>query len=346
MDKELKGSPKKYKILECLNENQNSKVFKVLAIDFLEYENSFMVLKLLESKKQFLDCVHEFNSLKKVSSIHCVKVFTWEWINNQPAFILEYVEGISLKELSGFYNLNSEEIQFVTNGIGKGLMALHNEQLVHGDLSLSNVLIDIHGRVKLIDYGMANIFGKYTPNFVAPEILTNRAYSLQADYYSLGKIIKFLGGKERDYQNLLSENPQLRKFNFKSCNSIAQQSLSKKVRQRMSRKALSPTINQEYPQKKLARGFIVAAFVSLLMGTSAAKDLEPFSKQAFLTVKTQKWAKISINQQDMGYAPLFKKPILAGNVNIRWQGSHAKGEVTLTLKPGEHKVITELKSQQ
>ena len=88
-----------------------------------------------------------------------------------------------------------EALLFFTQAC-RGVLALHDRRLVHFDLKPSNVFLK--GDVARVgDYGLSKLltdgrmtlsFGRGTPQYMAPEILRNRA-DHRADVYSLGVIL-------------------------------------------------------------------------------------------------------------------------------------------------------------
>ncbi len=80
--------------------------------------------------------------------------------------------------------------------VSSGLASAHKAGVVHGDVKPHNILVGDGGVVKLVDFGMAKVtatasatahslsFG--TPDYVAPELLTDRFADARADIYSLG----------------------------------------------------------------------------------------------------------------------------------------------------------------
>ncbi|KAI8913042.1 kinase-like domain-containing protein, partial [Powellomyces hirtus] len=77
----------------------------------------------------------------------------------------------------------------------------HQNSIVHRDLKIENVLIDKEGSIKLIDFGLSNM---YAPShqlstfcgslyFAAPELLSAKAYTgPEVDIWSLGVILYVL----------------------------------------------------------------------------------------------------------------------------------------------------------
>lgn len=96
-----------------------------------------------------------------------------------------------------------------------GLAALHREEIVHGDIKPSNIMVKRTGAVKIIDMGSAidlNDMPKQrtcTPQYAAPEMLEREEFTPRSDLASLGYVlIELLSGQPlfagiNDYAKLL-----------------------------------------------------------------------------------------------------------------------------------------------
>lgn len=114
---------------------------------------------------------------------------------------LEYA---ALGDVSFFAVKPKEEkhIAYVCKEVVYALAYIHDKDIVHGDLSVRNVLVTHKGVIKLADFGMANTVektsrpGKFhvggTPGFIAPEVLNMKGYDSKADMWSLGTFALFL----------------------------------------------------------------------------------------------------------------------------------------------------------
>jgi len=125
---------------------------------------------------------------------------------------MEYVDGCSLAELLDGLNVQGELMEpriavSIACAVLEGLHATHtvrgdqNEALdvVHRDVSPSNVLIDRTGHVKLIDFGIAKargravetsagtLKGKYA--YMSPEQAFGRAIDARTDIYAAGVVL-------------------------------------------------------------------------------------------------------------------------------------------------------------
>ena len=74
---------------------------------------------------------------------------------------------------------------------------LHEKGIMHRDLKLENIMIDETGYVKIIDYGLAKILKdgaiaqSYcgTPEYLAPEMVTNAGHDLTVDWWAIGVLL-------------------------------------------------------------------------------------------------------------------------------------------------------------
>eukprot|EP00638_Chattonella_subsalsa_P020473 CAMPEP_0117856312 /NCGR_PEP_ID=MMETSP0950-20121206/1173_1 /TAXON_ID=44440 /ORGANISM="Chattonella subsalsa, Strain CCMP2191" /LENGTH=224 /DNA_ID=CAMNT_0005705391 /DNA_START=622 /DNA_END=1296 /DNA_ORIENTATION=- len=77
------------------------------------------------------------------------------------------------------------------------LKYLHSKGVIYRDLKPENVVLDKHGHIRLVDFGMAKpgmeigraytICGSY--DYIAPEVILGIGYSFPVDYWSLGCVL-------------------------------------------------------------------------------------------------------------------------------------------------------------
>jgi len=93
----------------------------------------------------------------------------------------------------------SEKIaKFIFRQIIEALQYIHSKNIIHRDIKLDNILIDLNNTIKLCDFGVSKqiknkevIFDQCgTPAYIAPEILRNEGFQgYSADIWSAGIVL-------------------------------------------------------------------------------------------------------------------------------------------------------------
>jgi len=138
------------------------------------------------------------------------------------AFIaMEHVEGQSLQELSVDRDLPIEQILEFGVQMCEGLDDAHEKGVTHRDIKPSNILIDSHGRVKIVDFGLASIVGADqltktgstigTIGYMSPEQVQGKEIDHRSDLFSLGVVL---------YELITKQNPFKRDSEAATMNSV------------------------------------------------------------------------------------------------------------------------------
>lgn len=90
---------------------------------------------------------------------------------------------------------------YLIRNVLRGLTVLHEHGFIHGDIKPTNIMIDVQGRVKLVDFGRAVRIGEKvnillgSPLFMAPEVHRREPGCLQSDLFSTGLVgLEMLSG--------------------------------------------------------------------------------------------------------------------------------------------------------
>jgi len=323
----------RYKLLECIGQGLNSRVFRALREDIRAHIRQPVAIKILNSENLVEVWKKEFLSLSKVRSPYCVSVLGFDWIEKQPALVLELVEGYNLATLTQHVELTADEIKEIAAQVRQGLEDLSAAHLYHGDLSLNNIMINEEGRVLLLDFGLANASDSLvqtTVAFAAPEVLGGLKPNLQTDLYSLQKIIEHLCVNsssvvihdcvsQASSKNLLAE--KVREFR-------------QQIEQRMQTAQITSPRRRHFGVLRLA-----LLFMLLTCGLSLRGEAWLDTRPSYLSVRTNHWLTITIDGQDIGYAPFEARPIVAGNIEIDYRHNRGAGHRTLTIHKGQHIVL-------
>lgn len=118
-------------------------------------------------------------------------------------FVMEYVDGVSLREVLKGGHLDSEKALVVVPQVCDALQYAHEQGIVHRDIKPENILIDSRGRVKIADFGLAKLLDPSSQNenlshvgqrmgtahYMAPEQAQDATdVDHRADIYSLGVV--------------------------------------------------------------------------------------------------------------------------------------------------------------
>jgi eukaryotic-like serine/threonine-protein kinase len=338
----------RYELLELLGEGGQGAVYKALRRDRGSGLEQIVALKVLHSETAVSLWRQEFQSLSTVRSEYCVRVFSFERYQSRPALALEYVEGLSLAQLGQNLWLAPEEIEEITAQLEIALKDLHRHGVFHGDLSPQNVLLDVRGQVKVLDFGLANCneeHSRVTPRFAAPERLNGGSSSVASDLFALGKIESFLRGNDSLDSPYLHLAPHLRRFQDLCPSFERQDQLARKVEAILFRQkagVLAATETQTGKRQKTwsLKAFVVGAITSfMVLATSSAGQSRYFIPSATLSLRTVKWHYFLLDGHPLGYSPI-SQPIEANQPHqLQWISADGRGETQLTLKSQELRAL-------
>uniref|UniRef100_A0A9J8CND9 protein kinase C n=1 Tax=Cyprinus carpio carpio TaxID=630221 RepID=A0A9J8CND9_CYPCA len=122
-------------------------------------------------------------------------------------FVMEYSPGGDL--MTHIHNsiFSERQARFYSACVLLGLEFLHQNRIVYRDLKLDNLLMDSDGFVRIADFGLCKEGMGHgdrtstfcgTPEFLAPEVLTDSMYTRAVDWWGLGVLI---------YEMLVGESP-------------------------------------------------------------------------------------------------------------------------------------------
>jgi uncharacterized protein YndB with AHSA1/START domain/predicted Ser/Thr protein kinase len=146
--------------------------------------------------------LREARTLAKLRHPFIVTVFDVCRADDLYGLVMEYVEGSSLRQLLGEGSITQRDALDYVPQITEALQHAHEAGIVHRDIKPENVLVDSHGRVRLVDFGLATLFGVKvaargpdelrvvgTLRYMAPEQLTMpEGVDHRADIFSTGVV--------------------------------------------------------------------------------------------------------------------------------------------------------------
>jgi tRNA A-37 threonylcarbamoyl transferase component Bud32 len=146
----------------------------------------------------------EARALARLDHPNIVRVHDFGESGGFHYFIMEYVEGVNLRQLMRAGDLKPEQTLQLIPQICEALQYAHDEGIVHRDIKPENILLDKKGRVKIADFGLAKLLARTpadftltathqvmgTPHYMAPEQMDKPlTVDHRADIYSLGVVL-------------------------------------------------------------------------------------------------------------------------------------------------------------
>ena len=130
-----------------------------------------------------------YAQIEQLDHTHILPVYAQGRWQDRHYWVMRYMPAGSLKTRLGKQRLTLEEIDRVLPQIASALDHAHGHGLIHGDLKLTDVLIDHAGQAFVTDFGTAVALGRSTSTFRAPEIWRGGAPDMRTDVYGLGAIL-------------------------------------------------------------------------------------------------------------------------------------------------------------
>ena len=152
---------------------------------------------------------NEANFMASLSHPHITRVLDVEEQDDTLAIIMELLEG---EDLDGRVKrtgpLSSTEVKMIFTQVLNAFDYAHSKGIVHRDIKPANIFIDKANQVKILDFGIAKLFGTGnemtqtgtqmgTPVYMSPEqVKGEKSIDHRADIYALGVTLYFtLTGK-------------------------------------------------------------------------------------------------------------------------------------------------------
>ncbi|MEM9644453.1 MAG: serine/threonine-protein kinase, partial [Planctomycetota bacterium] len=133
-----------------------------------------------------------------------VSVYEFGNVEDTYYFLMEYVEGSTLRDVVKAGQLAPEHALAIVPHLCDALQYAHDKGVIHRDIKPENILMSVDGSVKIADFGLSRILGDEgqqglltatqqvmgTPRYMAPEQFEgSHGVDHRADIYSLGVVI-------------------------------------------------------------------------------------------------------------------------------------------------------------
>jgi serine/threonine protein kinase len=303
--------------------------------------NRLVALKILAPEKgaepKFAERFQrEAQALARLSHPNIVAVYDYGEADGMFFLLMEYVDGMTLRQLLREGRMKPEEALAIVPPICEALQFAHEQGIVHRDIKPENVLLDKQGRVKIADFGIAKLIGADqphaalteersvigTPHYMAPEQVEQpHRVDHRADIYSLGVVF---------YEMLTGELP-LGKFHPPSTkiqldvrlDEVVLRTLEKEPDRRYQQVSevktdvemvSNPTISSRNVNRRSMRTTVVGITIAVLLiavgGGLLAVAFSPFGKIGKIVSAI---TAVSNPSSPLSFGPVIERVITVGN---------------------------------
>ena len=191
----------RYEILELLGQGGMGAVYKARDREV----DRLVALKVIRPELAgHPDVLRRFKQelilARQVTHKNVIRIFDLGEAEGAKFISMEYIEGRDLKSIHAERGkLQPEEAAEIIEQVCRALDAAHAEGVIHRDLKPQNIMVDKHGRVVVMDFGIArsrelsgltqtgDLVG--TPEYMSPEQAKGEEIDSRSDLFSLGIIL-------------------------------------------------------------------------------------------------------------------------------------------------------------
>ncbi|XP_030081403.1 serine/threonine-protein kinase N isoform X5 [Drosophila hydei] len=200
-----------FRLLSVLGRGHFGKVI----LSQLRSNNQYYAIKALKkgdiiARDEVESLLSEKRIFEVANAMHhpfLVNLYSCFQTEQHVCFVMEYAAGGDLMMHIHTDVFLEPRAVFYAACVVLGLQYLHENKIIYRDLKLDNLLLDTDGYVKIADFGLCKEgmgFGDRTgtfcgtPEFLAPEVLTETSYTRAVDWWGLGVLI---------FEMLVGESP-------------------------------------------------------------------------------------------------------------------------------------------
>jgi len=141
----------------------------------------------------------EVRVTRDINHQNVCRVFDHGTYRSIPYFFMEWVRGETLRDLLNHSRrVETDRALEIAQKVAEALHTAHAHGVIHRDIKPGNIMIDEHGEVRVMDFGVATelkseltgsrVFG--TPEYMSPEQRAGRKIDARSDLYSLGLVLQ------------------------------------------------------------------------------------------------------------------------------------------------------------
>ena len=159
----------------------------------------------------------EAEALSRLNHAHIATVHDFDSSGGIDFLVMEYVPGQTLSQHIAGRPLPEKEVATLGSDVAAALEEAHERGVVHRDLKPANIIVSPKGRVKVLDFGLAQLSGtaadveqtttrsesgfEGTLPYMAPEQVRGEAIDARTDVYALGVVLYEMATGRRPFDD-------------------------------------------------------------------------------------------------------------------------------------------------
>lgn len=198
-----------YRLLKLIRSGKACQIWEVMGSD-----NQRRVLKVLreeyrKNREEIGLLKHEYTVGHDLDHDNVIHVYEFDISRGVPFVALEHFNSLNLKQWLREPDADRSSLESVIEQAAQGLEHLHSHGWIHRDVKPDNLLINVQGEIKLIDFAIAQkvkrglgrlLSGKGrvqgTRSYMSPEQIRNEPLDFRSDVYSFGCLVyELISGK-------------------------------------------------------------------------------------------------------------------------------------------------------
>jgi serine/threonine protein kinase len=205
----------KYQIIDILGKGAMGIVYRALDPD-IDREVAIKTIRFdliseeSERNELMLRFVREAKAAGKMVHPNIITIFDVGKQEDMTYIVMQYIQGKSLQNLiASNKRFSSREIVRLMVQLCDALDYAHRHGIVHRDIKPANILLDIHNKPHVVDFGVARVEMSTmtqtgatigTPSYMSPEQVMGKKIDKRSDIFSLGAILYELITGQRPFQ--------------------------------------------------------------------------------------------------------------------------------------------------
>lgn len=205
----------KYKITRLIGEGGMASVYQA-EHEMLGSKVAIKVLNpILSANAQIRERFkNEARVMASLNHPNITRVIDFDEQPQNLCIVMEYLDGEDLSQKIKKYGALSEmEINKVFTQTLSAFQYAHDKGIVHRDIKPSNIFVLPDGQIKILDFGIAKLFGQNneitqtgtqmgTPTYMSPEqVKADKSIDYRSDIYSLGVTLYYAANGKAPYDS-------------------------------------------------------------------------------------------------------------------------------------------------